>query len=107
MVFPDIPAALNGLARNGHTPRAATNGPLEHSTRDTPQLLPCELCLTEVSLLKIDDWLTRLEAQVQHGELEELLVEIQRLRSYLAAHAPGQLSADLPEALPQEKDRSG
>jgi hypothetical protein len=97
VLFPDIPAALSGLARNGGGPREKVVEKGGKSAGEDPasDLLPCYLCLTKVSPLRVDGWLAQLEEIAVSGDLESLQARIQALREQVHGDAAIQLAANL------------
>lgn len=95
-LFPDILAALSSYSRNGQEQRKQT---MEASSllkgRDDIDIgkLPCFLCLTQVTPLKVDGWLSQLEETAQSGE--DVIRHIRLLRSYIHDAAAVQLNANL------------
>lgn len=57
--------------------------------------LPCFLCLTKVTPLKVDGWLAQLEQTAQSGSLHDVLTHIHLLRHQLNEDAELQLAANL------------
>ncbi len=104
LLFPDIPAALNGIMHqpanhNGHKPDGQTTDDAEvgQTLNDPlPKLLPCELCLTKVSPIKVDGWLAQLEKIARSGDQERLIEELRALRSELLGSVEEQLAANDP-----------
>jgi lipopolysaccharide/colanic/teichoic acid biosynthesis glycosyltransferase len=107
-VFPDIPAALNGIAHSaagqngaGHTgvkTPAAPGAGAQEAMRlpgTSYQSLPCDLCLTKVSPLKVDGWLAQMEHSATAGDLEGLVAQLRMHRSELRGAAAVQLVAIL------------
>jgi hypothetical protein len=81
MIFPDIPAALNGMARNGHQdPGPATAAKSAGPTDANSESSPGSLCLTKAYPTEIVDWLAGLEAQARDGDLDGILAHIHELR---------------------------
>ncbi|MBN2549720.1 MAG: sugar transferase [Anaerolineales bacterium] len=101
VLFPDIPAALGGIARpENHVkpvPPRKGKGALPAAERIDPQLqgLPCDLCLTRVSPLKVDGWLAELEELALAGDAEGALKQIRVLRENIRGDASQQLAANL------------
>jgi lipopolysaccharide/colanic/teichoic acid biosynthesis glycosyltransferase len=95
VLFPDIPAALSGLA---HQPRASleTNGEASYYPEvEQRGRLPCNLCLVKISPIKVDGWLAQLEATASNGDLEALRKQIQGLRHQLRGDVSIQAAANL------------
>ena len=98
VVFPDIPAALNNIARNGgkQASRSASNpAPRSSSYDPNVDLLPCHLCLAKVSPIKVDNWLAQLEASSATGDLEELVARLSEMRAQLRSDVSAQIAANL------------
>ena len=95
-LFPDIPAALSSYFRGGQEERKQA---MEASSllkgRDDIDIgkLPCYLCLTQVTPLKVDGWLSQLEETAQSGE--DVIRHIRLLRRYIHGDAVSQLNANL------------
>ena len=97
-LFPDIPAALNIYSRHGQEQRKQTMGASSLlKGRDDIDIgkLPCFLCLTQVTPLKVDGWLSQLEETAQSGE--DVIQHIRLLRRYIRGDAAAQLNANLGE----------
>ncbi|MEA3441027.1 MAG: sugar transferase [Chloroflexota bacterium] len=90
VVFPDIPAALNGIARKTNSRKSALI-----PSNSTP--LPCHLCLTRVSPMKVDSWLSQLEETAKSGDLESLQAQIQAYREQVRGDAETQLTINLEQ----------
>jgi lipopolysaccharide/colanic/teichoic acid biosynthesis glycosyltransferase len=91
VVFPDIPGALNFIAQDENGRKSAA----QTSSAATP--LPCYLCLTKVSPMKVDGWLAQLEVLAQDGDLESLQAQIQELRNQVRGDAATQLAANIED----------
>jgi len=91
VVFPDIPGALSGIVRDKNGRKSAIETP-SHSTP-----LPCHLCLTKVSPMKVDSWLAQLDELTQNGELAEVQAQINNYRDQIRGDAATQLAANLKE----------
>jgi len=91
VVFPDIPGALNFIAQDENGRKSAA----QTSSATTP--LPCYLCLTKVSPLKVDGWLAQLELLAQDGDLESVQAQIQELRNQVRGDAATQLAANVKD----------
>ena len=87
VVFPDIPAALSGIARKPGERRSAIR-----PSPSTP--LPCHLCLTRVSPMKIDGWLAQIQESANQGDLESLQEQIQAFREQMSAEIESQLAVE-------------
>jgi lipopolysaccharide/colanic/teichoic acid biosynthesis glycosyltransferase len=103
ILFPDIAAAINNLARhNGATREIEDLGSFPHGVAaqyNNP--LPCNLCLTKVSPLKVDGWLAQLEEIAHCGDLASLQTQVRYYRSQLQADVTAQLAINLAgEELP-------
>lgn len=96
VLFPDIPAALNGLTHQQEASfeklQRAASGDLESVNAGH---LPCNLCLVKVSPLKVDSWLAQLEETASYGDLENLHKQIRGLRSQLRGDVSLQVAANL------------
>jgi lipopolysaccharide/colanic/teichoic acid biosynthesis glycosyltransferase len=96
VLFPDIPAALTGISRNGSpTEENRLHVERKESFAEGPTLLPCDLCLTKVSPIKVDSWLIQLQETAESGDLESLQEQIESLRSTIRGDVSTQLSANL------------
>ncbi|MFM8320528.1 MAG: sugar transferase [Chloroflexota bacterium] len=90
LLFPDIPAALTELRREmpgeplSDTPGGASDG----------DPLPCELCLTRVSPMRVDGWLAEIEELLRSGDIERLRRQVQQLRAGLRSDVSEQLDAN-------------
>ncbi len=96
MLFPDIPAALNGMARHGRQDHGTTNTAPTGPQDSTSQWLPCFLCLTKAFPPRVDDWLDSLEAQARNGDLDGILAHVQELRQKVREEAGLQRAAGYP-----------
>lgn len=96
VLFPDIPAALSRLPRT-ESPAKSTHlsGYIKQPSEEKPTLLPCHLCLTKVSPIKVDTWLAQLEETANSGDLERLQAQIESLRSTIRGDVSTQLAANL------------
>lgn len=96
IVFPDIAAAIHHLARrNGASGEVEDPKPSSHdaaSQHNSP--LPCGLCLTKISPLKVDSWLAQLEEIAQSGNLDSLQTQVRCYRSQLQADVAAQLAVN-------------
>jgi lipopolysaccharide/colanic/teichoic acid biosynthesis glycosyltransferase len=96
VLFPDLPAAMNGLTHE-QTPSIEMSqypmGSVEKAK--TSGRLPCNLCLIKISPLKVDGWLAQLEATANDGDLQKLQEQIQGLRGQLRGDASIQAAANL------------
>ena len=112
-LFPDIPSALSGIAHNSAVGNGSTrnggkqNGQVTVVLEKTEALsysdfrpLPCDLCLTKVSPLKVDGWLAHLEEIAHSRDYDGLIEQLQTLRSQLNADAAVQLAANLGTVTP-------
>jgi lipopolysaccharide/colanic/teichoic acid biosynthesis glycosyltransferase len=117
VLFPDIPAALNGLAQNAAGLNTAAQNGYKSSVPDTSvagerdalpgaplQSLPCDLCLTKVSPLKVDNWLSQMEAAACTGDFDGLIAQIRSRRSQLRRDATVQRAANLGARLDSFSD---
>ena len=91
VVFPDIPGALSGIVRDKNGRKSA----IENPSHSTP--LPCHLCLTKVSPMKVDSWLAQLDELTQDGELADVQAQINNYRDQIRGDATTQLAANLKE----------
>ena len=95
MVFPDIPAALSQLARNGKQ-IPVESGEIDKGLADeTGPLLPCNICLNKVTPLRVDRWLAQLETQAAEGDLESILIKLHELRRHVRSDAEEQLRVNI------------
>lgn len=107
IVFPDIAAAIHGLARRDSA-RNSAPGEIEElnsfsygAAAQYNGSLPCNLCLTKVSPLKVDSWLAQLEEIACAGDLDGLQTQVRRYRSQLQADVAAQRAINLAgEELP-------
>jgi lipopolysaccharide/colanic/teichoic acid biosynthesis glycosyltransferase len=83
MLFPNIPAAMNKLARHEYDGSPTDSGLSDDDTYS--QLLPSTLFTNKASPAAIDGWLDQLETLAKDGHIEELLANIQELRRHLQA----------------------
>lgn len=98
VLFPDLPAALNGLTQrqvSSLEEMQPLGSSLEYS--GASGRLPCNLCLVKVSPLKMDHWLAQLEESAAHGDLEKLHSQIQRMRGHLRGDVSLQAAANLAD----------
>ena len=87
VLFPDIPSALHGIVhnstkRNGNKPQDKNFGWFWLTTEQADprfKQLPCDLCLTKVSPLKVDNWLAMLEDIANTGDHDSLMSAIAAL----------------------------
>ena len=91
VVFPDIPGALSGIVRDKNGRKSAVETP-SHSTP-----LPCHLCLTKVSPMKVDTWLAQLDELTHNAELADVQAQIKNYRDQIRGDAATQLAANLKE----------
>lgn len=100
VLLPDIPAALNALIGmnghgNGHGNDSAAAGQGEWPQgRVDGGALPCHLCLTKVSPMKVDGWLAGLEATAAGGDLEAVRAELAMLRQQVRGDVAVQRKAN-------------
>lgn len=100
VLFPDIPAALGGIAcpenHDKPEPPRKGKGALSAAEKADPQIqvLPCDLCLTRVSPLKVYGWLAELEQLALAGDAEGALKQIRTLRENMRGDASQQLAAN-------------
>jgi lipopolysaccharide/colanic/teichoic acid biosynthesis glycosyltransferase len=101
VVMPDIPGALNTLvAHGGNRQKQARNR--QSNPGDVPSAtpaegidtLPCALCLTRVTPLKVDRWLADLEEISQTGDLEQIHAQLHTLREAIHDDAQAQWRAN-------------
>ncbi len=108
VLFPDIPAALNGLAHSAAGQNGNADGSRMPSAQDVTSVeetaalpgssllpLPCDLCLTKVSPLKVDGWLAQMEDAARNGDLEGLMAQLHTRRSQLRRDVTVQRAANL------------
>jgi lipopolysaccharide/colanic/teichoic acid biosynthesis glycosyltransferase len=90
LLFPDIPAALGNLVRA----QGQTNE--QHSGDNAAEyVLPCHLCLTRVSPMKVDGWLETLQTTLESGDIMQAQEQITNLRSALRSESTLQRAANL------------
>jgi len=89
VVFPDILAAMNLASRNGNGRKSA----LKVSPATSP--LPCHLCLTKLSPMKVDAWLAQLDDLIQSGDFESAQVQIKEIRAQVRGDATSQLAMSM------------
>lgn len=102
VLFPDIPSALNGIVqssakRNGHKSNGKSSNGDEITTGPADprfKQLPCDLCLTKVSPLKVDGWLAKLEEAASSGDHDSLMSQLQGLRNELRGSVAEQYAAN-------------
>lgn len=96
VVFPDLPAAMNGLAQE-EIETAAKENHLAGSavTIGSSGRLPCHLCLVKLSPIKVDNWLAQLEETANDGDLQKLQDQIRGLRGQLRGDVSIQTAANL------------
>jgi hypothetical protein len=104
MVFPDIPAMLSSMSRNGRYTSSPEKTGVKIQDDYDGYPLTCDLCLTKVSPLKVDKWLSRLEMQLKDGDLEGLLTQIQILRQQIRKDSAAQYYTDSSEPFSEHKD---
>jgi lipopolysaccharide/colanic/teichoic acid biosynthesis glycosyltransferase len=98
VLFPDLPAAMNGLTKRQSaslekTPSVSSEPVIAEDTGR----LPCNLCLVKVSPLKVDSWLAQLEETAGSGDLQRLHDQIKGLRGQLRGDVSVQTAANLFE----------
>lgn len=98
VLFPDLPAALSGLAQ----PQAGSLEKVQRPGRGAVKVenssrLPCNLCLVKVSPLKVDSWLAQLEEAASNGDLQKLQDQIQGMRGQLRGDVSLQAAANLAD----------
>ena len=79
VVFPDIPAALNGIADRNHS--TSVTLPAESNGSE----LPCHLCLVRDSPVRFDLWLAQLSEIAAAGDITKLQAQIRDMRTELRA----------------------
>ena len=104
VLFPDIPSALNGdrtqLGKAEWDKSIKEQSAVDHSTEAANladpgnKKLPCDLCLTKVSPLKVDNWLAKLEETARSGDNERLMAQLNALRSELRGSVDEQYAAN-------------
>ena len=117
VLFPDIPSTLNGIVHNvstrngsGHNGKTSKRQAVDTEEKTAPtdprfQPLPCDLCLTKVSPLKLDGWLEQLEEMTRSGDYDGLITQIKSLRGQLHGLVAVQLSANSPKVLPSDSEK--
>lgn len=95
VLFPDIPAALSGLAHQQRTSLEINGEASGYPEVEQIGRLPCNLCLVKTSPIKVDGWLAQLEATANGGDLEALRKQIQGLRHQLRGDVSIQAAANL------------
>ncbi|MFC1878366.1 sugar transferase [Chloroflexota bacterium] len=81
-LFPDIPAALDGMARSAHIKNGdEASTPPRVETISSDRL--CPLCMTNISPMNIDKWLEDIELSAESGDLESAQRQIQELRRFI------------------------
>ncbi len=100
VLMPDLPGALNAVVArdsNGQVVARKRRMILEPSTSTAPfaesDALPCALCLTKVTPLKVDRWLAELEEISQSGNLDQVQIQLHGLREAIREDAHTQLRA--------------
>ena len=95
VLFPDLRASLNQLAE--HSLLNANPEPKSRTYQAAPsEQLPCHLCLTKISPIKVDRWLEQLEESAIAGDLQTVLGQIHAMRDHLSSDVHEQVSANLP-----------
>jgi hypothetical protein len=76
-MLPDIPRALSTVALGRGS--GAYEGEQEALAKDG--LLPCHICITRVSPMRVDGWLGELETLAQGGDLAGVQARLAALRA--------------------------
>jgi hypothetical protein len=78
VVMPDILGILDSVMQQASEDKS--KGQVYEAIES---LIPCEICLSRATPLKLGNWLTELETSAQTGDLKEINAQIQALRDRL------------------------
>ena len=106
VIFPDIHAALRHVQGSEYQPWKSGESP--RPREKALDLLPCEICLTRTSPMRVDDWLAHLESFIDKGDLPRLKEEITALRQNLRLDVQVQIQANIgTEPVDQRETKKG
>jgi len=78
-LFPDIPASLSKISRNGSQAGEIQTNAMGSYDR-FQDIQPCRICSEIICPHNLDIWLAKLEKTAQFGDIENLLEQIQQMR---------------------------